>query len=79
MTERPMLLGLRLQAAGLNFLSATARHSRSGTTVEEVICETEVDALRVRAWAAREKVELVTVRVATAEERERYKKMQESP
>lgn len=74
-----MLLAQRLQVAGLNFLAAKARHRPGGaTSVDEVICETEVDAIKIRSWAAREKVDLVTVRVATASEREQFKKMQES-
>lgn len=74
-----MLLAQRLQAAGLDFLSARARHRPGGTTIEEVVCETEVDAIKVKAWAAREKLVLVAVRVATTREREEHKKMRESP
>ena len=73
-----MLLANRLQAAGLNFLSAKARHRPGGTTIEEIVCETEVDAIKVKAWANREKLLLVTVRVATSQERADHKKMEES-
>ena len=77
--EEPLLLlAQRLQAAGMPFLSAKARHRGGDTRIEEIVCETEVDAIKVKAWAAREKLLLVTVRVATSQEREEFKKkMQE--
>ena len=77
MTE-PILLAQRLQAAGLHFISAKARHRGGESKIDEIVCETEVDAIRVKAWVAREKVLLATVRVATAQERADYRKMQES-
>lgn len=77
MTE-PLLLAQRLQAAGLNFISAKARHRGSETRIDEIVCETEVDAIKVKAWAAREKLLLVAVRVATSQERADYWKMQET-
>jgi len=77
MTE-PLLLAARLQAAGLNFISAKARHRGGDTKIEEIVCETEVDAIKVKAWAAREKLLLVAVRVATSQERADYRKAQES-
>jgi hypothetical protein len=73
-----LLLAQKLQAAGLNFLSAKARHRPSGLRIEEVVCDTEEDVARVKAWATREKVPLVVARLATKAERETHRKTQES-
>jgi hypothetical protein len=67
------LLAQQLQAAGLSFMYAKARHGARSVAIDEVVCLTEVDAIRVKAWAAREKLLTVTVRVATAAERAAYK------
>jgi len=73
-----LLLAQKLQAAGLDFLSAKARHRPSGLRIEEVVCDTEDQVARVKAWATRERVPLVVARVATEAEREMHRKMQES-
>jgi|HubBroStandDraft_2_1064218.scaffolds.fasta_scaffold16971_2 hypothetical protein len=72
-----MLLGQRLQRAGLAFMSARARHGAGGVCVEAIVCETTEDAEKVNAWAATERL-AVKARVGTAEEIAAWKEMQEA-
>jgi hypothetical protein len=71
-----MLLALRLQQAGIDFISAKAVHRPSGTAEAEIVCPT-VEAAQVAAlWASNEKLP-ATIRVATPEELEEHRRLQE--
>ena len=70
-----MLLAQRLHAAGLAFIKVVDR--RHPISVEQVVCETEVDAIKVKSWILREAVANAVVRVATTAEREQYRKAKE--
>ena len=70
------LLGVRLQQAGLSFMSAKARHRSDGMRIDEIVCKTPSDAAAVTEWAAREG-HPVEARVAAAEEIEQWEKFQE--
>ncbi len=61
------LLAIRLQEAGLSFISARATHRAGGLRIDEIVCPTQDDVARVDAWAASEGFPVVA-RVATAEE-----------
>jgi hypothetical protein len=61
------LLAQQLQRAGLDFISAKARHGRGGVRIDEIVCATAEDAARVDAWAAKEGYPVVA-RVASADE-----------
>ncbi len=61
------LLAIRLQEAGLSFISARATHKPGGLRIDEIVCPTQADADRVDAWAAGEGFPVIA-RVATTEE-----------
>jgi hypothetical protein len=71
-----MLLALRLQQAGINFIEAHAVHRDGGIAEAEIICPTEEDAQRAAVWASGEKLP-ATIRVATPEQLEEHKRQQE--
>ena len=63
-----MLLAQMLQRAGLNFVSAKARHRGGGLIIDEIVAPTPEDAKLIEAWAESEGYP-AKVRVATAEEK----------
>lgn len=69
------LLGQKLQQAGLNFISAKARHHASGMRIDEIVCATSSDVAAVDAWAEKEGYP-VKARVATTEELDDYKEVE---
>lgn len=66
------LLATELQREDINFIDARGVHSSKGLRIEKVVVVSEVDAEKVRAWAAREahRVSLAegALRVATEDE-----------
>lgn len=65
------LLGLRMQQAGLSFISARATHHGGDDgvlAIDEVVCATKEDCAKVQAWAEKEGLVVTSLRVATAEE-----------
>jgi len=70
------LLGMQLQKAGINFMSAKARHAAGGLRIDEIVCASVEDAMRVDEWAAKEGYP-VHARVASADELAEWTKWQE--
>lgn len=60
------LLGQALSGSGLPFISAQARHGRTGIE-GEVVCETAEQCAAIAAWARREGF-IITTRIATVAE-----------
>lgn len=73
-----MLIGMRLQQAGLAFMEAKAVHGADGTRIQEIVCETREDADRVDAWAKQNGHSLFRARVASPEEVAEWRKWQET-
>lgn len=71
-----MLLALRLQQAGIDFLEAQGIHGERGLRKVEILCPTKDDAKKASDWAQTEGVD-AEIRVATEEELEEHKKRQE--
>ena len=61
------LIGQQLSKAGIPFISAKATHRGGVVRVDEVVCESVEDAIRVDEWAAKEGYH-VKARVASPEE-----------
>lgn len=72
-----MLFASQLQCAGLAFLSAKVRGNAGQLCMGEVLCASAADADRVAAWCQRQGY-AVAARVATDEELEMHKSMQEA-
>lgn len=76
------LLGQRLSDAQIEFTSASCKHTQNGIKDVEIIVVDEANKKKCEEWLAFVKntdhqILDATVRVATAEELERYKRLQE--
>jgi hypothetical protein len=68
--------GVRLQRAGIEFISCRARHFRGHILIEELVCPTAEALAKATTWAEKEGFPIVA-RLATEEEMEAFRKRQE--
>lgn len=61
-------LAIRLQQAGLDFVSASATHNARGMRIDEVTCKTQEDLDKVKQWSVDQGFKLIEARLATPEE-----------